>query len=93
MLNYIIAFVLKTVYKVNVYVPRNIIEHLEKYFDNIDQDIIPVAEQSLCGFQKFWKMYSEERRETVLKYVEEETLKRKKEHRAIDRKWRKTLLT
>ena len=49
MLNYIVAFVLKTVYKVNVYVPRNIIEHLEQYFDNIDQDIIPVAEQSLCG--------------------------------------------
>ena len=81
MLNYIVAFVLKTVYKVNAYVPRNIIEHLEKYFDNIDQDIIPVAEQSLCGFQKFWKIYSEERRETVLKYVEEETLKRKNEQR------------
>ena len=80
MLNYIVAFILKTVYKVNVYVPRNIIEHLEKYFDNVDQDIIPVAEQSLCGFQKFWKIYSEERRETGLKYVEEETLRRKNEH-------------
>ena len=65
MLNYIVAFILKTVYKVNVYVPRNIIEHLEKYFDNIDQDIITVAEQSLCGFQKFWKIYLEERMKRV----------------------------
>ena len=76
MLSYIVAFVLKTVYQVNVYMPGNIIGHLEKYFDNIDRDIIPAAEESLCGFKKFWRIYSEERRETVLKYVEEETLKR-----------------
>ena len=79
MLNYVVAFVLKTVYKVNVFIPKNIIEHLDKYFDNIDRDIIPMAEQSLCGFEKFWKIYSQERKETVLKYVEEETLKRSNE--------------
>ena len=76
MLHYIVAYVLKTVYKVDVYMPRTIVEHLEKYFDNIKRDLIPVAEEALCGFEKFWKTYSEENREKILKYVKQETLKR-----------------
>ena len=66
----------KSVYKVDVYMPRTIVEHLEKYFDNIKRDLIPVAEEALCGFENFWKTYSEENREKILKYVKQETLKR-----------------
>ena len=76
MLHFTIARLLKTVYKADVYIPRNIHDHLLQYFDGIDVDKIPIAEESLCGFEKFWRIYTEDNRQKMVNSVKEETEKR-----------------
>ena len=49
---------------------------LEMYF-KLD-DPLPIAEYSLCGFEKFFKLYMTEYRRKMLATVEEETARRKR---------------
>ena len=60
---------IKLVYNVDVYIPFNIMKILNIYFTNIDTKAVPIAEENLCGFDKFWKEYSAENKRTLSQFL------------------------
>ena len=77
MLHYVVARMIKLVYNVDVYIPINIMNTLNKYFNNIDTKAVPIAEENLCGFDKFWKEYSVEKKRTLGQFIAKEYARRK----------------
>ena len=75
MQHYILSKALQQIYKIDVYITRRMVQTLKMYFE-LDNHL-PIAEESLCGFEKFFKVYMAEYRKKMLSIVKEETSKRK----------------
>ena len=75
MQHYILSKALQQIYKIDVYITRRMFQTLKIYFQ-LDNHL-PVAEESLCGFEKFFKVYMSEYRKKMLSIVQEETSRRK----------------
>ena len=75
MQHYILSKALQQIYKIDVYITRKMFQKLKMYF-KLDNHL-PVAEESLCGFEKFFKVYMSEYRKKMLSIVKEETSRRK----------------
>ena len=74
MQHYILSKALQEIYKIDVYITRKMFQKLKMYF-NLDNHL-PVAEESLCGFEKFFKVYMSEYRKKKISIVKEETSRR-----------------
>ena len=74
MQHYILSKALQQLYKIDVYITRRMFLTLKMYF-KLDNHL-PVAEESLCGFEKFFKVYMSEYRKKMLSVVKEETSRR-----------------
>lgn len=55
MMTYMTARLMRVLYGVDVYITRNTRSQLEMYFEDVSE--IPVAEEKLCGFEKFFKEF------------------------------------
>ena len=75
MQHYILSKALQQIYKIDVYITRRMFQTLKIYFQ-LDNHL-PIAEESLCGFEKFFKVYMSEYRKKMLSIVKEETSRRK----------------
>ena len=75
MQHYILSKALQQIYKIDVYITRRMFQTLKIYFQ-LDNHL-PVAEESLCGFEKFFKVYMSEYRKKMFSIVQEETSRRK----------------
>ena len=75
MQHYILSKALQQIYKIDVYITRRMFKTLKIYFQ-LDNHL-PIAEESLCGFEKFFKVYMSEYRKKMLSIVKEETSERK----------------
>ena len=75
MQHYILSKALQQIYKIDVYITRRMFKTLKIYFQ-LDNHL-PIAEESLCGFEKFFKVYMSEYRKKMLSIVKEETSRRK----------------
>ena len=53
MLNYVIVYLLRVKYGLEVYISREIISKLEQFFENVSD--LPIAELELCGYGRFHK--------------------------------------
>ena len=81
MQHYILSKALQQLYKIDVYITRKMFQKLKMYF-KLDNHL-PVAEESLCGFEKFFKVYMAEYRKKMLSIVKEETSRRKSSNERI----------
>ena len=75
MQHYILSKALQQIYKIDVYITRRMFQTLKMYFE-LDNHL-PIAEESLCGFEKFFKVYMTEYRKKMISTVKEETSRRK----------------
>ena len=75
MLHYALAKALQQTYNVNVFITKSMYQTLKTYF--VLPDHLPIAEYSLCGFEKFFKVYMVEYKRKMLATVEKETSRRK----------------
>ena len=75
MQHYILSKALQQIYKIDVYITRRMFQTLKLYFQ-LDNHL-PIAEESLCGFEKFFKVYMSEYRRKMFSLVKEETSRRK----------------
>ena len=75
MLHYTLARAIQQVYNIDVFITERMFRKLKLYFE-LD-DPLPIAEYSLCGFEKFFKLYMSEYRRKMLATVEAETARRK----------------
>ena len=75
MQHYILSKALQQIYQIDVYITRRMFQTLKMYF-KLDNHL-PIAEESLCGFEKFFKVYMSEYRRKMLSLVKEETYRRK----------------
>eukprot|EP00090_Calanus_glacialis_P012604 TRINITY_DN21200_c0_g1_i1.p1 TRINITY_DN21200_c0_g1~~TRINITY_DN21200_c0_g1_i1.p1 ORF type:complete len:445 (+),score=115.38 TRINITY_DN21200_c0_g1_i1:200-1336(+) len=55
MMNYVTGRLMRVLYGVDAYVTRSTVAHLGMYFENVTE--VPVAEEQLCGFEKFFKEF------------------------------------
>ena len=74
MQHYILSKALQQIYKIDVYITRRMFQTLKMYF-KLDNHL-PIAEESLCGFEKFFKVYMTEYRKKMISTVKEETSRR-----------------
>ena len=75
MLHYTLSKALQQIYNVDIFITRNMYKTLKKYFQL--EDHLPIAEDSLCGFEKFFKVYISDYRKKMMDTVKEETSRRK----------------
>ena len=75
MMTYVIAQLMKVLYEVDIFVTRPMIEVLRNYFEDVDQ--LPIAEEKLCGFEKFFKEFRNHQFNKIRNVVKEEMGKRK----------------
>ena len=81
MLHYTLARAIQQIYNIDVFITERMFRKLEMYFQLVDP--LPIAEYSLCGFEKFFKLYMTEYRRKMLSTVEEETARRKRRKEEI----------
>ena len=81
MQHYILSKALQQIYKIDVYITRRMFQTMKIYFQ-LDNHL-PIAEESLCGFEKFFKVYMSEYRKKMISIVKEETSRRKNSREKI----------
>ena len=74
MLHYTLARAIQQIYNIDVFITERMFRKLEMYFQLVDP--LPIAEYSLCGFEKFFKVYMSEYRKKMLSIVKEEISRR-----------------
>ena len=75
MLHYILARAIQQIYNIDVFITERMFRKLKLYFQL--EEPLPIAEYSLCGFEKFFKLYMSEYRRKMLASLKEETARRK----------------
>ena len=74
---YVILHLLRMKFGLDVYVTENVVLHLREYFEDVTD--FPVAEETLCGFNKFWKEFGRSQRREIDLYARNKILERKNE--------------
>ena len=75
MFTYIVLYILRVKYGLDVYVTENVLLHLREYFENVED--FPIAERSLCGFKRFHKEFKEKQWRNIWALTKEEMRERK----------------
>ena len=75
MMNYVVVYLLRVKYGLDVYISREIISKLEQFFTNVSS--LPVAETELCGYGRFYKELQARISNKSQDYYLEEANKRK----------------
>ena len=75
MFTYVVLYILRVKYGLDVYGTENNILHLSEIFENVSD--IPIAERSLCGFRRFHREFSTTRWNKIWSYTEQEMEDRK----------------
>ena len=73
MMTYVTGRMMRVLYGLDAYITKSTVSHLELYFENVSD--VPVAEEKLCGFEKFFKEFRSKQwgriRSTATKELEE----------------------
>ena len=75
MFTYIVLYILRVKYGLDVYVTENVLLHLREYFENVED--FPIAERSLCGFKRFHKEFKEKQWRNIWALTKDEMRERK----------------
>ena len=75
MMNYVLVYLLRVKYGLQVYISREIVSKLEEFFQNVSE--LPVAEEELCGYERFFKELQRQMSGLTTEYLMSETNKRR----------------
>ena len=75
MLNYVIVYLLRVKYGLEVYISREIVSKLEQFFENVSD--LPVAERELCGYGRYHRELQREIIERGADFYESEVTRRR----------------
>jgi len=91
MFTYIVLYILRVKYGLDVYVTENVVLHLREYFENVSE--FPIAERSLCGFKRFQREFSKKQWSNILSFSREEMKERKNQTKDFFGKGKSETLT
>ena len=75
MFTYLVLYILRVKYGLDVYGTENALLHLNEYFENVSD--FPIAERTLCGFKRFHREFSEKQWAKIWSFTEGEMKERK----------------